>query len=186
MPLPFFLNSIHCITLDYGFLQREEKTLVYYEKMTQQGFDQLGKEIERLKKQRPGLIQALQAARALGDLSENAEYSSAKRDLRHLESRLRYLGKQRRYADIVRPQDDGVAAIGQTVVLRFADDDETDTYAIVGKPEADLEDQKISQASPLGAALLGHRQGDTVTVHAPSGDYQVTIAAVHLTTPPPD
>ncbi|GEK05471.1 transcription elongation factor GreA [Schleiferilactobacillus harbinensis] len=158
--------------------------MVYYEKMTQQGFDQLGADIEALKKQRPGLIKALQAARALGDLSENAEYSAAKRDLRHLESRLRYLGKQRRYADIVHPQANAIVEIGKTVDLRFDDDDDTDTYAIVGKPEADLDAQKISQASPLGAALLGHTVGDTVTVQAPSGTYPVTIQAVRLTSPP--
>lgn len=155
--------------------------MVYYEQMTQHGFDTLGDEIEALKKKRPGLIKALQEARALGDLSENAEYSAAKRDLRHLESRLRYLGKQRRYADIVTPSDTPVVEIGKTVEIRFTDDDDVDTYHIVGKPEADLDAQKISQASPLGAALLGHKPGDTVTVDAPNGPYAVTILHVALT-----
>ena len=84
----------------------------YYQEMTAAGYRQIEDQIEALKKQRPEKIARLKAARALGDLSENTEYSTAKRDLRHLESRLRYLNKQLTYAKIITPQDTGKLAWG--------------------------------------------------------------------------
>ncbi|EEJ69975.1 transcription elongation factor GreA, partial [Lactobacillus crispatus JV-V01] len=74
-----------------------EIEMVYFQKMTPEGYQQIEDEIARLKKDRPRRIKILQAARALGDLSENTEYTEAKRDLGHLQSRLRYLGKQLKY-----------------------------------------------------------------------------------------
>lgn len=152
----------------------------YFNKITQTGYHLIEQEIQALKKTRPTRIKALQEARALGDLSENAEYSAAKRDLRHLESRLRYLGKQLRYAQIVTPKDNDTIEIGKTVVLEFLDDHEQTTYQIVGQPEADLEHQKITIISPLGKALNAHQPNDIVTVDAPAGRYQVKIISVKL------
>lgn len=155
--------------------------MVYYQKITQHGYHQIEQQIEDLKKTRPALIKALQAARALGDLSENAEYSSAKRDLRHLESRLRYLGKQLRYAEIVHPEDDGIADIGKTVTIKFLDDDECDVYQLVGHSEVDIDHNKLANDAPLAQAIIDHQVGDTVTVSAPNGAYQVQIMAIKLT-----
>lgn len=73
--------------------------MVYFQKMTPEGYQQIEDEIARLK-DRPRRIKILQAARALGDLSENTEYTEAKRDLGHLQSRLRYLGKQLKYLSV--------------------------------------------------------------------------------------
>lgn len=112
--------------------------MVYFQKMTPEGYQQIEDEIVRLKKDRPRRIKILQAARALGDLSENTEYTEAKRDLGHLQSRLRYLGKQLKYAEIVKAEDDGKVDLGKTVVLKFDDDDETEEYKVVGRMEADL------------------------------------------------
>ena len=137
-------------------------------------------EIEELKKQRPAKIEQLKAARALGDLSENTEYSTAKRELRHLESRIRYLNKQLQYAEIVKPNDSQTVDLGTTVTLQFEDDDETVDYIIVGKQEADLKKQKVSFDSPLGQAVLHHKVGETVTVQAPQSTYGVKILAVKL------
>ena len=135
-------------------------------------------EIARLKKDRPRRIKILQAARALGDLSENTEYTEAKRDLGHLQSRLRYLGKQLKYAEIVKAEDDGKVDLGKTVVLKFDDDDETEEYKVVGRMEADLAAGKVSFDSPLGQAIMKKEAGTTATVAAPAGEYQVTIVEV--------
>ncbi|MFG1200162.1 transcription elongation factor GreA [Pediococcus acidilactici] len=132
-----------------------------------------------VKKTRPGLIKALADARALGDLSENAEYSAAKRDLRRMEGRLRYLERQINYSKIVENTDRTKIDLGSNVTLRFLDDDFTVTYEIVGKHEADVAQQKVSYQSPLGAALLHHHLHDVVTVNAPDEQYQVKILAIN-------
>ena len=150
--------------------------MVYFQKMTPEGYKQIEDEIARLKKDRPRRIKILQAARALGDLSENTEYTEAKRDLGHLQSRLRYLSKQLNYAEIVETKDDGKVDLGKTVVLKF--DDETEEYKIVGRMEADLADGKISFDSPLGQAIMKQEAGTVATVEAPAGEYKVTIVEV--------
>ena len=148
--------------------------------ITQQGYDQLTAEINALETDRPHKIAILQAARALGDLSENAEYSAAKRDLRHLESRLRFLRKQQQYARIVTPSASEVVEIGNLVTIQFTDDNTTATYQLVGTPEVDVDAGKISIASPLGKAIVDQRQGSTVTVTAPDFSYHVKILSVKL------
>jgi transcription elongation factor GreA len=152
--------------------------MVYFQKMTPEGYKQIEDEIARLKKDRPRRIKILQDARALGDLSENTEYTEAKRDLGHLQSRLRYLDKQLKYAEIVETKDDGKVDLGKTVVLKFDDDDETEEYKIVGRMEANLEDGKISFDSPLGQAIMKKEAGVTSIVEAPAGKYKVTIVEV--------
>ena len=97
-------------------------TKIYFQKMTPAGYAALEEQIATLKAKRPTLVARLKAARALGDLSENTEYSSAKRDLRHLDSRLRYLDKQLKYAQIVTPRTDGAIDLGNWVTLEFLDD----------------------------------------------------------------
>ncbi|MBU3829941.1 MAG: transcription elongation factor GreA [Candidatus Limosilactobacillus merdavium] len=159
---------------------QEAMAHVYFQKMTPTGYHEIEEEIEELKKQRPAKIEQLKAARALGDLSENTEYSTAKRELRHLESRMRYLNKQLQYAEIVKPNDSQTVDLGTTVTLQFEDDDETVDYIIVGKQEADLKKQKVSFDSPLGQAVLHHKVGETVTVQAPQSTYGVKILAVKL------
>ena len=152
--------------------------MVYFQKMTPEGYKQIEDEIARLKKDRPRRIKILQAARALGDLSENTEYTEAKRDLGHLQSRLRYLGKQLKYAEIVLNKYDGKLDLGKTVVLKLDDDEDTEEYKIVGRMEADLADGKISFDSPLGQAIMKKEAGTTSTVEAPAGEYKVTIVEV--------
>lgn len=85
---------------------QEAMANVYFQKMTATGYQEIQEQIARLQEQRPAKIAQLKAARALGDLSENTEYSTAKRELRHLESRLRFLNKQLQYAEIIKPTDD--------------------------------------------------------------------------------
>ncbi|GAA0038533.1 transcription elongation factor GreA [Lactobacillus amylovorus] len=125
--------------------------MVYFQKMTPEGYKQIEDEIARLKKGRPRRIKILQAARALGDLSENTEYTEAKR----------YLGKQLKYTEIVETKDDGKVDLGKTVVLKFDDDEDTEEYKIVGRMEADLADGNISFDSPLGQAIMKKEAGTT-------------------------
>jgi transcription elongation factor GreA len=125
--------------------------MVYFQKMTPEGYKQIEDEIARLKKGRPRRIKILQAARALGDLSENTEYTEAKR----------YLGKQLKYTEIVETKDDGKVDLGKTVVLKFDDDEDTEEYKIVGWMEADLADGNISFDSPLGQAIMKKEAGTT-------------------------
>lgn len=153
---------------------------VYFQKMTSNGYHEIEQEIAQLQQQRPAKIEQLKAARALGDLSENTEYSTAKRELRHLESRLRYLNKQLQYAEIVTPSNDHTVDLGTTVTIQFIDDGEEERYQIVGKQEVDLAQQKVSFDSPLGRALLHQAAGATVTVEAPQAAYQVKIINVEL------
>ena len=152
--------------------------MVYYQKMTPEGYHEIEDEIARLKKDRPRRIKILQQARSMGDLSENTEYTEAKRDLGHLQSRLRYLGKQLKYAEVIAAKNDGKVNMGSTVVLKFDDDEETEEYKIVGRMEADLAKGKIAFDSPLGQAIMKQKAGKTVTVAAPAGEYSVTIVEV--------
>ena len=155
-----------------------ENILVYYQKMTPQGYQKIKDEIADLKKDRPRRIKILQEARSLGDLSENTEYTEAKRDLGHLQSRLRYLEKQLKYAEIIEKTADGKVDLGKTVTLKFADDPETETYQVVGRMEADIGAGKIAFDSPLGQAIMKKEVGETVKVVAPAEEYRVTIKAI--------
>lgn len=152
--------------------------MVYYQKMTPEGYQKIKKEIADLKKDRPRRIKILQEARALGDLSENTEYTEAKRDLGHLQSRMRYLEKQLKYAEVVKETVTGKVDLGKTVTLKFDDDDETEKYEVVGRMEADVAAGKIAFDSPLGQAIMKKEVNTTVSVTAPDGEYHVTIMAI--------
>jgi len=149
-----------------------------FNKMTPAGYHAIEQEIENLIKQRPERIRILAAAAALGDRSENAEYSSSKRDIGRLESRIRFLNKQLQYAQVVHPADNNQLDIGKFVTIEFMDDHDQLTYQLVGKQEANLDQNKISFTSPIGTALANHVVDDLVTVSAPNGDYQVKIIAI--------
>ncbi|RMC47676.1 transcription elongation factor GreA [Lactobacillus sp. ESL0228] len=151
--------------------------MVYYQKMTPEGYHQIEAEINRLKKERPQRIKILQEARSLGDLSENTEYTEAKRELGHLQGRLRYLDKQLKYAEVVEKKDDGKVDLGKTVLLKF-DDGETEEYQIVGRMQADIEKGKLAYDSPLGQAIMKKGVQTKVRVAAPDGEYQVIITKI--------
>lgn len=156
---------------------------IKFQQMTSKGYHEIQQEIEDLKKQRPFKIAQLKAARALGDLSENTEYSTAKRELRHLESRMRYLDHLLTYAKIVDPKDNGTVQLGAHVTIQYVDDKSEETYQIVGKQEAEeasLDENKLSFDSPLGKALMHCQVDDIVDVKAPAATYKVKIAKVSL------
>ncbi|WP_179396193.1 transcription elongation factor GreA [Lacticaseibacillus absianus] len=149
-----------------------------YHTITAAGLQTLKDEVTALQQARPAKIAALAAAAALGDRSENADYTAAKRDLRQLEGRLRYLDRLIRYAEVVPPTDQAIVALGQWVTVRFDDEPASETYHLVGPHEASMAAANLASDSPLGHALMAHGVGDTVTVQAPSGAYPVTIMGI--------
>ena len=149
--------------------------------MTQQGYDEAVKKLENIQKgQRAEIVQRIAEARSHGDLSENAEYDAAKNEEALNESEIRELENMIKNAKIMEEStDNSKVHFGNTVTVYDYDMDETVTYTLMGSTEADLEKNIISIDSPFGAALVGARVGEKVTVHAPNGfDYQVEIKEI--------
>ncbi len=149
--------------------------------LTENGLAELQAELENLKTvKRPENIEALKDARALGDLSENAEYDAARNEQAIIESRITELEKILETAEVISDSEintDSVS-IGTAVKLEFIDDEETDTYYIVGRTEADPFENKISNESPIAQAILGKKAGEVATVKCDSYDYQVKIVEI--------
>jgi len=150
--------------------------------LTASGAAELREELEELiKVKRPALAEQLKEAISQGDLSENADYTDAKEQQAFLEGRILYLENLLRSATIIdETEKQGAPAevqVGTEVTIQ-ADDEPPETYRIVGAAEADPRKGKISNESPMGAALLGHRKGDVVNVQTPSGQWEVTIKKI--------
>lgn len=150
------------------------KTEKYY--VTEEGLNDMKKELEYLKtEKRPAIIEALKEARALGDLSENAEYDAARDAQSETENRIMTLEKMIEQAEVIKNVGNNTVSIGNTVEIEYIEDGETDEYSIVGVKEADPFANKISNESPIAKAILGLKKGATATVTSPNGDYQVKI-----------
>lgn len=139
--------------------------------LTQDGYNKLVEKLDYMKSvRRIEISERLKAAIALGDLSENSEYDDAKNEQGRLESEISELEAKLRNSDIIHAAaSTGKVAIGSTVTVRDVELDEVETYMIVGSTEADPDNNKISDESPLGVALLNKSAGVTVQVHAPAG-----------------
>ena len=147
--------------------------------LTEEGLEELTNELEYLKtKKRPEVIQALKEARALGDLSENAEYDAARNEQAQVEGRIKELEIMVDNVEIISGESDGRVIIGSTVKLSYLDDNEIEEYKIVGSQESDPFNNKISNESPLAVAVLNHKEGEIVTVDSPTGKYDVKILEV--------
>lgn len=152
------------------------KSVVY---LTQQGLDDLKKELDDLiNVRRPENIQAIKEARALGDLSENAEYDAARNEQAEIEGRIKQLEKMLENVSIITDVGTDTVSIGNTVSIKYVDDEEEDEYKIVGSQEADPFESKISNESPIAQALFDHKVGDIVTVESPNGNYAVEIIEI--------
>ena len=146
--------------------------------MTSEGFLQVEQELNELKTvRRPEVIQALKDARAQGDLSENADYDAARNEQAIIEAKIKELEYKLEHAEIIDNSDKSVVNLGSCVTISY-DDGEEESYKIVGSMEADPFDNKISNESPLGIALLRHKTGDTVTVSSPTGGYDIKIVNI--------
>jgi transcription elongation factor GreA len=149
--------------------------------MTQNGKKMLDQELENLiKVERDKVIQAIAEARAHGDLKENADYSAAKERQSIIEGRILELqGKinRARVIDVTKTSTSKIV-FGATVSLLDTEKNLKVIYQIVGEDEADLKKGKISYLSPLGKAMIGKEEGDTVIVKAPKGDVEYEVENV--------
>ncbi|MFN3614654.1 MAG: transcription elongation factor GreA [Rubrimonas sp.] len=140
--------------------------------MTAAGYAALDAELRKLKtEERPAIIQAIAEAREHGDLSENAEYHSARERQSFIEGRIKELEGLISRADVIDPLKVAGDTIkfGATVKLVDEDTDEEKTFQIVGEVEADVENGKLNIKSPLARALIGKAAGDSVEVMTPGG-----------------
>ena len=149
--------------------------------LTREGYDRLVTELENLKNvKRKEITAALEHARSLGDLKENAEYHAAKDAIANNEKRVRELEDKLSRAEII--EDNQIqsdkAYIGAKLKLIDLDTQEELEYTLVGTDEADALRGLISVTSPVGKALLGHGQGETVTVQVPAGDLNYKIIKI--------
>lgn len=147
--------------------------------LTQEGYDDVVKELNELRTvERPRVIAALKDARAQGDLSENADYDAARSNQAVIEGRIQELEYIVDNHKIVEKSND-VVSLGSVVKVHDFDMDEDDEYKIVGSTEVDLTNNKISNESPLGNALVGHKVGDIVTVKVSNDDsYEVKVLSI--------
>ncbi len=140
--------------------------------MTPRGYELLKTELNKLKSvERPRNIQAIEEARAHGDLSENAEFDAAKERQSFLEGRINELEYKLANADVIDPASlsKDIAVFGTTVVLENVDTGEEVEYQLVGPEESSIGEGRISVTSPLGSAILGKALGDEIAIQAPGG-----------------
>ncbi len=150
--------------------------------LTPEGFEKLEKELEYLKSvKRREVAERIKLAIGYGDLSENSEYDDAKNEQAFIEGRVITLEKMLRNARII--QDDEVdtetVSVGSKVTLKDVEFNDTVEYTIVGSAESDPAQNKISNESPVGKALLGKRKGDIVDVNVPAGVIQYEILDIN-------
>lgn len=126
---------------------------------------------------RKEIADALEYAKSLGDLSENAEYHQAREDQANCEDRITHIEQILKNAVVTDTHAKGIVSVGSTVTVLRKGDKTEKTFALVGSEEADSVSGKISNESPLGSALLGKKKGDKVTVHAPKGEMEYTVVA---------
>lgn len=149
-------------------------------KLTPNGFVEIETELAKLREEdRPRIIQAIKEAREQGDLSENADYDAARDEQAKVEARIQELEYMIEHAVIIDEAPKDVVGIGTTVTISYIDDDDDeDEYKIVGSLEADPFENKVSDESPIGKALVGSKVGDIVSVPSPNGNYDVKIVKI--------
>ena len=147
--------------------------------LTSEGFLELEEELNNLKNvRRPRVIEAIKDARAPGDLSENADYDAARNEQAEVEGRIKQIEFMLANAQIIEKSSNHTVDLGSTVTISYVDDDEEEVYSIVGRMEADPFENKISNESPIGKAIIGKEERDTINVESPTGSYQIKIVKV--------
>ena len=155
----------------------EEKEVI----LTQEGFDNIEKELEYLRtEKRAEIAERIKIALGFGDLSENSEYDEAKTAQAENEAKIAELENKVRYAKIIDEKDidTKTVQIGSTVKLYDVEFDEEVEYTIVGSTEVNLAENRISNESPIGSALLGAKKGQTVDENPPAGVIQYKINSI--------
>lgn len=147
--------------------------------LTQEGYEEIKEELNYLiNEKRPENIIAIKEARALGDLSENADYDAARNEQAEIEARIKKLESIVENVEIIEEVSTDKVGLGNIVTISYVDDDDTDEYKIVGSQEADPFESKISNESPIAKALMGHVVGDVVSVDSPNGSYEIKIVEI--------
>jgi transcription elongation factor GreA len=149
--------------------------------MLAEGHRKLTDDLKRLKSERPEIVEAIEAARAHGDLSENAEYHAAKERQGHIEATIADLEDRLSRALVIDPTalSGDKVVFGATVTL-LDEDNKKVRYQLVGQVEADASHGRISYNSPLGRALIGREVGEEVEVSAPAGDRSYEIKKIEF------
>lgn len=147
--------------------------------MTYEGLKKLENELHELKVvRRKEVAEKIKEAREQGDLSENAEYDAAKDEQRDIEARIEEIEKILKYAEVVDEGEAGTVNLGSTVLVYDCEFEEEVEFKLVGSTEAKSLENKISNESPLGKAMIGKKAGDVVTVEAPGGELRYEIRSV--------
>jgi len=148
--------------------------------MTRAGHSALEAELKQLKSaERPAIIKAIAEAREHGDLSENAEYHSAREKQSFIEGRIKELEGILSLAEIIDPSKlSGAIKFGATITLVDEDTDEEKTWQIVGEHEANIENGLLNIRSPIARALIGKEEGDSVEVRTPGGEKSYEVLKI--------
>jgi transcription elongation factor GreA len=155
--------------------------------LTKEGYEKLKQEIEILStEKRREVAERIRVAREFGDIAENAEYDDAKNEQMMLEHRIATLEERLRAARVIEKSEitSDVVSIGATVRLRDVEANKTVEYQIVGSAEANPAENKLSNESPVGKAILGKKKGETVEVSAPRGSLKFKIMATQAAARP--
>ena len=147
--------------------------------LTEEKLKALEAELDMLKtEKRKEILEALEFAKSLGDLSENAEYHLAREEQGKLEERIANIENLLRNATVVKKHHSGTVEVGATVTVQREGSKEKQTFAVVGSEEADVLAGKISNNSPLGQALLGKKKGDKAVFKTPKGEILYAILGI--------
>ena len=176
-----FYSLVEQKHISVAYIQKGDKNMAEKQFLTKKGYDERVARLEELKVvRRKEVAQKLKEAREQGDLSENAEYDAAKDEQRDIETEIAELEAILANCEVIQDNDKNkdVVKMDSVVVLHDVEFDEDIEYTIVGSSEADSLNNKISNESPLGAALIGKKKGDTVKVEAPVGEIEYTVVSV--------
>lgn len=147
--------------------------------LSKEKFDELTAELEHLKTvRRREIAEQLEYARSLGDLSENAEYEEARNLQAATEDRIRVIEEQLSHARIIEHTKGNTVSLGSIVTIQKQGEKEEHTYEIVGSAEANMQEHKISHLSPMGAALMEKKKGDTFAFETPKGTQKYKIVNI--------
>lgn len=148
--------------------------------LTEEGKKELEARLKELKNELiPAVVQRIKVAREQGDLSENAEYHSARDEHAKLEGEAQEIENKLKYGEVVTAKNKGVVDVGTKLKYLDIEEDEEYVFMVVGTAEADLSKNKISIESPIGQAIVGKKAGETVLVKAPKGvGYRIKILEI--------
>lgn len=149
--------------------------------MLQEGYDKLTADLKRLKIERPQIVDAIEEARAHGDLSENAEYHAAKERQGQIEATIADIEDKLSRAQIINPAElSGDKVVFGATVTMIDEDDKVVKYQIVGQTEADAKTGRISYNSPLGRAMIGRSVDDEIEVSVPAGERYYVVSKIEF------